>query len=77
MAVKENKVPENVRGKFYVDDQCIACGLCREIAPDFFGDLEDSGNSFVKKQPTSEKEAELCIEALESCPVDAIGQDGE
>ena len=38
---------------------------------------EDSGNSFVKKQPTSEKEVELCVEALESCPVDAIGQDGE
>ena len=52
MAVKENKVAENVRGKFYVDDQCIACGLCREIAPEFFGELSESSNSFVKKQPT-------------------------
>lgn len=77
MAVKENKVAENVRGKFYVDDQCIACGLCREIAPEFFGDLSDSNNSFVKKQPTSDKEVDLCVEALESCPVSAIGDDGE
>ena len=77
MAVKENKVAENVRGKFYVDDQCIACGLCREIAPEFFGSIEDSDNSFVKKQPTSDKEVDVCMEALESCPVSAIGDDGE
>ena len=77
MAVKENKFPENVRGKFYVDDQCIACGLCREIAPEFFGNLNDTDNSFVKKQPSSDKEIDVCLEALESCPVSAIGQDGE
>ena len=77
MAVKENKVAENVRGKFYVDDQCIACGLCREIAPEFFGNIECSDNSFVKKQPTNDKELDLCKEALESCPVSAIGDDGE
>ena len=77
MAVKENKVAENVRGKFYVDDQCIACGLCREIAPEFFGNIESSDNSFVKKQPTSDKEIDVCMEALESCPVSAIGDDGE
>ena len=77
MAVKENKVSENVRGRFYVDDQCIACGLCREIAPDFFGSIEASDNSFVKRQPTSDKEIDACIEALESCPVSAIGDDGE
>lgn len=77
MAVKENKFAENVRGKFYVDDQCIACGLCREIAPDFFGNLNDTDSSFVKKQPVSDKELDLCQEALESCPVSAIGDDGE
>ena len=77
MAVKENKVAENVRGKFYVDDQCIACGLCREIAPEFFGNIEGSDNSFVKKQPTSDKEMDVCMEALESCPVSAIGDEGE
>ena len=77
MSVKENKFPENVRGKFYVDDQCIACGLCREIAPEFFGNLNDTDSSFVKKQPSTDKEIDVCVEALESCPVSAIGQDGE
>ncbi len=77
MAVKENKLSENVRGKFYVDDQCIACGLCREIAPEFFGTISDTDTSYVRKQPTGDNEIELCVEALESCPVDAIGQDGD
>jgi len=27
-----NKYPENVPGKFYVDDQCIDYDLCRETA---------------------------------------------
>lgn len=77
MAVKENKISENVRGKFYVDDQCISCGLCREIAPEIFGSVNGSDASFVKKQPSTDNEVDLCTEALESCPVDAIGQDGD
>lgn len=76
MAVKENKFSENVKGKYYVDDQCIACGLCREIAPEFFGCVEGTDNSFVKKQPNAQNELDLCEEALESCPVSAIGNDG-
>ncbi|PYK64290.1 MAG: ferredoxin, partial [Verrucomicrobia bacterium] len=29
MADVANKYAENVPGKFYVDDQCIDCDLCR------------------------------------------------
>ena len=29
------------------------------------------------KQPTSEEEVAQCMEALEGCPVEAIGNDGE
>src|SRR5439155_1481968 len=32
MADAANKYPENVPGKFYVDDQCIDSDLCRETA---------------------------------------------
>ena len=34
MADIANKYAENVSGKFYVDDQCIDCDLCRETAPE-------------------------------------------
>jgi ferredoxin len=28
-------------------------------------------------QPTTEEEIALCMEALEGCPVEAIGEDGD
>ena len=49
--------------------------MCRETAPDNFADHED-GYSYVYKQPTEQGEAAACIEAMEGCPVDAIGNDG-
>ena len=33
MADIANKYPENVAGKFYVDNQCIDCDLCRQRSP--------------------------------------------
>jgi ferredoxin len=76
MADKEDKWVENVEGKFYVDEQCIDCDLCRETAPDNFTSENDGGYSYVYKQPESDEELELCVEAMEGCPVDAIGDDG-
>lgn len=76
MASFTNKYPDNIRGKFYVDDQCIDCDLCRETAPDNFTRNEDGGYSYVYKQPVSAEEERLCKEAMEGCPVEAIGNDG-
>lgn len=76
MADLEDKNPENVGGKFYVDSQCIDCDLCRETAPANFTREEDEGYSYVFKQPESDEEKELCLEAMEGCPVEAIGEDG-
>lgn len=77
MADKDDKWENNVAGKFYVDQQCIDCDLCRETAPDFFTRNDDGGYSFVHKQPTTEEDISLCMEALEGCPVEAIGEDGD
>ncbi len=77
MADKEAKYEINVDGKFYVDENCIDCDLCREIAPDFFTRNDDDGHSYVYKQPESEEDNELCVEALNDCPVEAIGDDGK
>ena len=77
MADKSLKYKQNVPGKYYVDEQCIDCDLCRETAPDFFTRNEDGGYSYVHKQPASEEDVEQCMEALEGCPVEAIGDDGD
>jgi ferredoxin len=77
MADKNDKHPENVAGRFYVDTQCIDCDLCRETAKGFFTRQDDAGYSYVVKQPATQEEIDLCMEAKNGCPVDAIGDDGE
>lgn len=77
MADREDKNEESIDGKFYVDSQCIDCDLCRETAPNNFKRSDDEGYSYVYKQPENEEEEEQCMEALEGCPVEAIGDDGD
>jgi len=77
MADYEDKNRKNVSGKFYVDSQCIDCDLCRETAPDNFLRADDMGYSYVFKQPENDVETAQCREALENCPVTAIGDDGD
>ena len=77
MADKANKYTDNVPGKFYVDNQCIDCDLCREISPANFTRNADGGYSFVQAQPADAAAIAKCEEAKSSCPVEAIGSDGE
>jgi ferredoxin len=76
MADVTDRYEQNVEGKFYVDEQCIDCDLCRETAPSNFTRQEDEGYSYVYKQPENDEELEACTEAMDGCPVDAIGDDG-
>lgn len=64
---------DNVDGAWYTTDQCISCDLCSAIAPDFFAVATNQGFSYVHKQPHPGEEEELCWEALQNCPVEAIG----
>ena len=77
MADSQDKVEGQAAGSFYVDVNCIDCDLCRQTAPENFDRNEDEGHSYVKKQPENEAEAQLCRDALDDCPVEAIGDDGE
>lgn len=77
MADKSKKYPENVPGRFFVDKECIACDACVLAAPDHFSMNPDDGHAFVTKQPTGSEEEAKCREAMEGCPVEAIGNDGE
>ncbi len=75
MADLTQRTPENVPGRFYVDDTCIDCDLCHETAPANFTRNEEEGRNFVFRQPQTPKEEELCQWALDACPVEAIGND--
>lgn len=77
MADKNDKWDENIKGKFYVDQSCISCDACVCSAPDNFSMNDDDGHAFVVRQPQTPEEEEACKEAMDGCPVEAIGNDGE
>lgn len=62
---------------FFVDKECILCSVCSDAAPNNFrmSDAEDHDICF--KQPENEEELSQCQEAMENCPVEAIGENGQ
>ena len=77
MADRNDIHPLNVPGKFYNDLSCTDCDLCREIAPDIFKRDDDEALTYVVRQPASEVEEVLAMEALDACPTETIGCDGQ
>ena len=73
MADKNDKVAENVDGTWYVDNNCISCGLCASEAPDVFK-MNDDDMAYVYKQAPADDPA--AVSAKDGCPVEAIGNDG-
>lgn len=72
----KDKLRDNTPGRFYVDSQCIDCDVCRDTSPANFIRNDSAGYSYVYKQPVNEEEIRLCSEAMNACPVEAIGDDG-
>lgn len=61
----------NAPGKFYVDDTCINCDVCRWMCPNVFA--SNGMRSVVQKQPEDGSNDELqAYAAMVSCPVGAI-----
>ncbi len=77
MAEKSQAWKENKPGKIFVDESCIACDACVLTAPKNFAMHDEDGHAYVSKQPDSPEEEALCQEAMEGCPVEAIGNDGD
>jgi ferredoxin len=73
MADRDNQVPENVPGRFYVDSECIHCGICVDTSPQNFKFNDEDTYAFVYKQPIDDYENTTCMAALSACPVNAIG----
>ena len=71
MANPNKRVPENVPGDFFVDETCIDCDACRQIAPSVFAEAADT--SFVRNQPTTADGRRQALRALLACPTGSIG----
>jgi len=72
-----HRYPLNVPGKFYVDDQCTDCDLCRECAPENIRRDDRYGQSYVFKQPENDDEVAAVTEGVEGCPTLAVRTDGD
>jgi len=53
------------------EEECIGCGACVSLCPEVF-DFNDEGYATAKEEKISEELTQKVIDALESCPVDAI-----
>ena len=63
---------ENVPGPFFVDEKCISCAACWNLAPVIFKSHPIETFAFVFHQPANLSETELCLAAQKLCPVAAI-----
>ena len=75
MANPKHSFGDNAPGAWYVDEQCICCGLCGEVAPAVFRESPDYDHHLVHHQPDSPEERGDAEDARDRCPVEAIGND--
>jgi len=73
MAEWNERNPENVEGRFYVDGTCIDCDLCRSSVPGIFKREDSKAYSYVYRQPQTGEEIEEAMSALDACPTSSIG----
>jgi len=53
-------------------DLCIGCGTCVELCPEVFEWMEEDERARASRSEIPEDLEEVCYEAVESCPTEAI-----
>ncbi len=71
MARLDLRHPGNISGEWFVDDRCIDCGTCRDVAPALFGDV--GPQAVVIRQPSSSADEVDAWLAAQACPTQSIG----
>jgi glyoxylase-like metal-dependent hydrolase (beta-lactamase superfamily II)/ferredoxin len=71
MARPELRHAGNAIGAWYVDERCIDCGTCRDLAPAVFSDI--GPQSVVAAQPEGADAEESAWLAAQACPTQSIG----
>lgn len=71
MRNKPKKHPQNVPGRFYVTEDCLACESCQYVAPNNFR-YGNTGLSYICKQPSTSEEVKQCEQAVADCPLEAV-----
>ncbi len=75
MADPTRRHPRNAPGPWFVSLECISCDACTDISPEVF-DRDENRKAFVRAWLPQDPEAERLFQfALESCPVEAVGEE--
>ncbi|MCU1277187.1 MAG: fold metallo-hydrolase [bacterium] len=73
MARFASRLAQNAPGSFFVDDSCIDCDACRQIAPATFARSDRHGQSYVAAQPAGRDGERRALMAVIACPTASIG----
>lgn len=57
--------------RFYVNENCIGCGLCTTTCPEVFT-MGDDGAAEAQRTDVAPELEKLCTECMENCPAEAI-----
>ena len=71
------RIRANAWGRYYVSDECNACGLCCYAAPLNFAPSWDGSYYGVAGQPSNPTERAAMEVARDSCPLHCIHDDGD
>jgi glyoxylase-like metal-dependent hydrolase (beta-lactamase superfamily II)/ferredoxin len=74
MASRTRAFADNAAGDWFVDQACIDCDTCRQLAPATFADA--GGHARVACQPVDAAATADAARAALSCPTGAIGSGG-
>lgn len=74
MADPNRRHPQNAPGPWFVDLRCISCDTCTDVSPEIFG--RDAARKAYVREYRPDEEA-LFRSALESCPVEAVGDEAD
>jgi len=57
--------------KVWIEEGCIADGICNDLCPEVFG-LDDDGEAFVEKDAKFDENVQGIKDAANECPVEII-----
>lgn len=71
MAHLSRRLSGNTAGDFFVDNSCIDCDICRQVAPETF--RAQAAQTVVFHQPSTPESVHRALMALVACPTGSIG----
>jgi len=77
MRATGHRLRRNDWGRFYVTDECNACGICALYAPANFERSVDGSYYYLIQQPYDDWEEQAILDAMEACQMRCIRDDGD